>query len=206
MRLDIQILKKLFPSILFNITDENIHLTFDDGPHPIATPIILEELKARNIKATFFLLGQNVLKFPDLVRQIHTEGHQIGNHSFSHSNLLFKKKAFLIDEILRTNEILEKTTGMYPKYFRPPFGYFDLKIMKMLRKQCLTSVLWDVDSKDYKLNSTTDILHLVMPNTSNGSILLFHDNELTAKKITTYLPVVLDVLLKKKFIFETLPI
>ena len=93
MRLDIQILKKLFPSILFN-KSENVHLTFDDGPHPVATPIILQELANRNIRATFFLLGQNVQKFPDLARQIQAQGHQIGNHSFSHTNLLFQKKDF----------------------------------------------------------------------------------------------------------------
>ena len=108
MRWHIQVLKKCFPSILFETKDESIHLTFDDGPHPIATPIILQELKKRNIRATFFLLGQNAQKFPDLVRQIHTEGHQIGNHSFTHANPIFKNKAFLHDEIQRTREILEK--------------------------------------------------------------------------------------------------
>lgn len=206
MRLDIHILKKIFPSILFNMGDKNIHLTFDDGPNPIATPIVLKELKVHNIKATFFLLGQNVQKFPDLVSQIHSEGHQIGNHSFTHSNLLLKKNTFLLDEILRTSEILKKITGIYPKYFRPPYGYIDFKIMKLLRKQGLTCVLWDVDSKDYKFNSITNILRRVVLNTSYGAILLFHDNDLTSQRVATYLPVVLDTLLRKEFTFKTLPI
>jgi len=201
-----QILKKLFPSILLNIADDSIHLTFDDGPDPVATPLILQELKAHNIQATFFLLGQNVQKFPDLVRQIHNEGHQIGNHSYAHKRLLFKNKAFLRDEILRTMEILEKTIGTHSKYFRPPYGYFGWTTLKVLHELGLTCVLWDVDSKDYKLNSVTDISLRVISNTTNGSILLFHDNDLTSHRVGTYLPVLLNTLLRKGFIFKTLPI
>ena len=206
MRWDIQILKKCFPSILFNTVDESIHLTFDDGPHPIATPLILQELKGRNIQATFFLLGQNVQKFPDLVRQIHTEGHQIGNHSFTHANLIFKNKAFLQDEILRTMEILEKTIGTHSQYFRPPFGYFTWTTLNVLRKIGLNCVLWNVDSKDYRLNSVAEISRRVIPKTTKGSILLFHDNNRTSSRVQTYFPILLDTLMSKGFNFKTLSI
>jgi peptidoglycan/xylan/chitin deacetylase (PgdA/CDA1 family) len=203
MRLDIQILKKFFPSILFH-TAENIHLTFDDGPHPIATPIILQELVNRNIRATFFLLGQNVQKFPELVHQIHAQGHQIGNHSFAHTNLLFKNKSFVRDEILRTKEILEAIIGTHSQYFRPPYGYFDWTTLNVLRALGLTCVLWNVDSKDYKLNSQTNISHRVIQKTKKGSIILLHDNYETSQRTNTYLPVILDTLHKKGFIFKTL--
>ncbi len=206
MNLNNQILKKLFPSILLNIADESIHLTFDDGPHPVATPLILRELKELDIRATFFLLGQNVQKYPDLVHQIYTDGHQIGNHSFTHTNLIFKKKGFLRDEILKTEEILETIVGTYSHFFRPPYGYFDWTTLKVLCEEELTCVLWDVDSKDYRLNSVSDISHHVIPNTTNGSILLFHDNDLTSQKVETYLPILLNTLLKIGFIFKTLPI
>jgi peptidoglycan/xylan/chitin deacetylase (PgdA/CDA1 family) len=206
MRWDIQILKKLFPSVLFNTMDESVHLTFDDGPHPIATPLILQELKGHNIRATFFLLGQNVQKFPDLVHQIHADGHQIGNHSFTHTNLLFENKAFLRDEILRTREILETTIGVHSRCFRPPYGYFDWMTLKVLRELGLTCVLWNVDSKDYKLNSVAEILHRVIPKTTNGSILLFHDNNNISPRVQTYLPILLDTLISKGFNFKTLPI
>ena len=206
MRWHIQVLKKCFPSILFETKDESIHLTFDDGPHPIATPIILQELKKRNIRATFFLLGQNAQKFPDLVRQIHTEGHQIGNHSFTHANPIFKNKAFLHDEIQRTREILEKIIGSHSQYFRPPYGYFNWTILNVLHKMELTCALWTVDSKDYRLNSVADILHRVMPNTTNGSILLFHDNDEISQRVKIYLPNLLDTLIDKGFNFKTLPI
>lgn len=201
-----QILKKLFPSILLNIADDSIHLTFDDGPDPVATPLILRELTKLNIRATFFLLGQNVQKYPDLVHKIHNDGHQIGNHSYAHKRLLFKNKAFLRDEILRTMEILEKTIGTHSKYFRPPYGYFDWTTFKVLHELGLTCVLWDIDSKDYRLNSVTDISHRIIPSTKNGSILLFHDNNLTSQRVVTYLPVLLNILLRKGFIFKTLPI
>jgi peptidoglycan/xylan/chitin deacetylase (PgdA/CDA1 family) len=206
MSWDIQILKRLFPSILFNIVDESIHLTFDDGPHPVVTPFILKKLKELNIRATFFLLGQNVQKFPDLVQQIHNDGHQIGNHTFTHTNLFFKNKTFLRNEILRTKEVLELTIGTHSHFFRPPYGYFDWNTLRVLRELDLTCVLWSIDSKDYKLNSIADISNRVMQNTVNGSILLFHDNEKTSQRIQTYLPVLLDALLSKGFILKTLPI
>jgi peptidoglycan/xylan/chitin deacetylase (PgdA/CDA1 family) len=203
MRLDIQIIKTFFPSILFNTT-ENIHLTFDDGPHPIATPIILQELASRNIRATFFLLGQNVQKYPDLARRIHAQGHQIGNHSFTHTNLFFKKKSFVRDEILRTKEILESLIGRHSQYFRPPYGYFNWTTLDVLREMDLSCVLWNVDSKDYKLNSCVTISHRIIQQTKNGSILLLHDNNETSQKVNNYLPVILDTLQKKEFVFNTL--
>ena len=206
MKWDGQILKKLFPSVLFNTLDENIHLTFDDGPHPVATPLILQELKKRDIRATFFILGQNAQKFPDLVRQIHAEVHQIGNHSFTHANLMFKSKSFLLDEIQRTTDTLEATIGGHSRYFRPPYGYFDWTTLNVLRKLGLTCTLWNVDSKDYMLNSVPEISRRVVPNTLNGSILLFHDNNNTSTRTQIYLPVIIDTLLGKGFNFKTLPL
>jgi peptidoglycan-N-acetylglucosamine deacetylase len=206
MRKDFRILKRFFPSILCSTKDESIHLTFDDGPHPIATPLVLKYLKANDIQATFFLLGRNAEHLPDLVRQIQTEGHQIGNHSLTHQNLFFKKKASIRDEILGAKEILETIIGTHSHYFRPPYGYFNWITLEVLRELGLTGVLWDVDSKDYKLNSVSDISHRVIPNATNGSILLFHDNNLTSQKIQTYLPNLLDTLLNNGFNFKTLPI
>jgi len=206
MRWNNQILKKkLFPSAIFHTADEYVYLTFDDGPHPIATPTVLQELKKYNIRATFFLRGQNVQKFPDLVRQIQNEGHQIANHSFTHANLFFKKRPFIRDEILRTQETIETITGTHPRYFRPPYGYLNWTIMDVLLELGLTCVLWDVDSKDYRLNSAEDIASRVIPNAKNGSILLFHDNELTLQRGQTYLPVIFTILRRKDFVFQTMP-
>ena len=205
MRVDIDILKRFFPSILFNTT-EGVQMTFDDGPHPIATPKVLQVLKSRNIKATFFLLGQNVQKFPDLVHEIQAEGHLIGNHSYTHNNLLFKNKNFVRTEIMQTKEILEEIIGTHSHYFRPPYGYFDYSTLAVLRDLDLTCVLWNIDSKDYKPNSQMNIAKRVVRKTQNGSILLLHDNTETSKVINDYLPKMLDMLLQKGFIFKMLPI
>ena len=205
MRVDIDILKRFFPSILFNTT-EGVQMTFDDGPHPIATPKVLQVLKSRNIKATFFLLGQNVQKFPDLVHEIQAEGHLIGNHSYTHNNLLFKNKNFVRTEIMQTKEILDEIIGAHSHYFRPPYGYFDFSTLAVLRDLDLTCVLWNIDSKDYKPNSQMNIAKRVVRKTQNGSILLLHDNTETSTVINDYLPKILDILLQKGFIFKTLPI
>jgi len=204
MRCDARILQLFFPSVLLGTTAAGIHLTFDDGPHPTATPAILNILRERDIRATFFLLGQNVQQYPDIARQIATEGHDIGNHSYSHTNLFFKDEAFIRKEIIQTEEILESNVGKRTRYFRPPYGYFNITILNVLKEIGSTCVLWGIDSKDYKLNNKFEIERRVLPYTSNGSVLLFHDNKDTAQKLHTYLPNLLDTLLEKKFVFKLL--
>ena len=204
MRCDARILQFLFPSVLFTTTAAGIHLTFDDGPHPTATPAVLNILRERNIQATFFFLGQNVQQYPDIARQVATEGHDIGNHSYSHTNLLFKDEAFIQKEIIQTEEILESNLGKRTRYFRPPYGYFNLTILNVLKEIGSTCVLWNIDSKDYRSKRQSDMERRVVPHTSNGSIFLFHDNKDTAQKLHTYLPFILDILLGKNFIFKPL--
>jgi peptidoglycan/xylan/chitin deacetylase (PgdA/CDA1 family) len=205
MRVEINILKRCFPSILVS-TEEGVHLTFDDGPHPVATPKVLQILKSRNLKASFFLLGQNAQKYPDLVSQIHADGHLIGNHSFTHTNLLFKNKSFVRTEVLQTKQKLEELIGTHSHYFRPPYGYFDFSTLTVLRELKLSCVLWNIDSKDYKYTSHVNISNRVIRKTKNGSIILLHDNIETSTMIAEYLPKMLDVLLQQDFIFKTLPI
>ncbi len=205
MRCDARILQLLFPSVLFTTTTAGIHLTFDDGPHPTATPAVLNILRERNILATFFFLGQNVQQYPDIARQVATEGHHIGNHSYTHTNLFFKDKAFIRNEIIQTEDILESYLGKRTRYFRPPYGYFNLTILNVLKEIGSTCVLWSIDSKDYRLKRQFDIEQRVLHQPSNGSIFLFHDNKDTAQKLYTYLPVLLDKLLEKRFNFEPLP-
>ena len=205
MRLDIQFLKLFFPSILFH-THQGIHLTFDDGPHPLATPLVLRELKKFDIKATFFLVGQNAKEYPDLVRQIQADGHQIGNHSYTHTNLLFRKKSSVYDEIYQTKEILNEILGGHSRYFRPPYGYFDYTTMNVLRELDLTCVLWNIDSMDYSILSEQEIANRIVKKSKNGTILLCHDNNLTSQKVEKYLPPFLDIMLTKGFNFKTLSV
>jgi peptidoglycan/xylan/chitin deacetylase (PgdA/CDA1 family) len=204
MRCDARILHLLFPSVLFTTTAAGIHLTFDDGPHPTATPAVLNILRERNIRATFFFLGQNVQRYPDIAKQVATEGHHIGNHSYTHTNLFFKDEAFIRKEIIQTEEILESNLGKRTRYFRPPYGYFNLTILNVLKEIESTCVLWSIDSKDYRPIRQFDMERRVIRHTSNGSIFLFHDSKDTAQKVHTYLPLLLDILLGKDFVFKPL--
>ena len=103
---------------------QHIALTFDDGPNPRTTPIILEELRKRKIKATFFLVGEKVEKHPELAKRIVEEGHDIGNHSYTHINLANLDKQGVKKEIEFTQGIIKKTTGKRPVLFRPPYGTY----------------------------------------------------------------------------------
>jgi peptidoglycan/xylan/chitin deacetylase (PgdA/CDA1 family) len=206
MRYDARILQHVFPTVLFATAGETIHLTFDDGPHPIGTLNILNILKTRDVFATFFVNGENVRKYPELTRQIKAEGHQIGNHSYTHTNLFFKKKEIVQKEILETEEILEETIGVRSHFFRPPYGYFNLRILQVMKKLGMTCVLWSVNSKDFKLNSHLNVAHRVVQQTVKGSILLFHDNNNTSQTSHLFLPALLDKLLDNGFVFNTLPL
>jgi peptidoglycan/xylan/chitin deacetylase (PgdA/CDA1 family) len=206
MSYETQIFRSLFPSVIVSTNVQGIHLTFDDGPHPKATPAILQILKERNIKASFFLLGENALKFPDITRQIKIEGHQIGNHSHTHTNLFLKTVEFIRNEILQSEGILQEIIGERSSYFRPPYGYFTGATMRVLREFNLSCVLWSVDSKDFRFTKLIHIEKRVIENTSNGSILLFHDNDSTANKVHLYLPYLLDILQGKGFDFRQLPL
>jgi peptidoglycan/xylan/chitin deacetylase (PgdA/CDA1 family) len=204
MRYDANIIQSLFPSILLKTRSNGIHLTFDDGPHPEATAKVLTILRKRNIFATFFLLGQSVQQYPEIAQQIIAEGHSCANHSYSHANLLLKNSHFIKREILQTEEILEQKLNMQSKFFRPPYGMFNFGLLKVLQEYRLTCVLWSHDSKDYRINTTKKIEKRIVNKLTDGSILLFHDNDYTVTKIEKYLPPILDLLLEKGFVFNKL--
>jgi peptidoglycan-N-acetylglucosamine deacetylase len=194
----------LFPSILWHTNDPTVHLTFDDGPHPTATLTVLDILKRRNLNATFFLLGENVNRYPDLAREINDQGHSVGNHSSTHSSLLLKPTSWQSRQIRDTNEIIQKTIGKTPGLFRPPFGHFDLRTIKAASSHGLKTVMWDVDSKDYSASDSQSIVRRVCRQVGPGSIVLFHDNDSTVAKIPEYLNSILDNLEKRNMDFAPL--
>lgn len=182
----------LFPSILWHTNTSAVHLTFDDGPNPNATPIVLEILKSRNIKATFFLLGAHVEQYPDLAREINNQGHAIGNHSLSHRSLLMKPFSWQSHQIEQTSEIILHTTGTTPRVFRPPFGRFDLGTIKAASSHGLRTVMWDVDARDYAASGVQPIIRRVCRQTVPGSIILFHDSDSTSATLFRYMNPILD--------------
>ena len=150
-----------------------VALTFDDGPTPV-TAEILDVLKARGVKATFFLCGAAAERHPELVRRIRDEGHAIGNHTWSHPYLHLMRGKDIASEIDRTQDSLERITGSRPTMFRPPFGVRWFPLWGLLRERGLTMVLWSDRGYDGKLDSA-GIERETVSQLSPGAIILLHD-------------------------------
>ena len=170
------IFKKLFPNLIWKIpTQEKIlYLTFDDGPHPVATPFVLEQLRQYNAKATFFCLGKNVLEYPSIYESILNAGHSIGNHTQNHVN------GWKVDNRKYFNDIIEARKYIDSFLFRPPYGRITPFQSKQLRESPLNFkiIMWDVLSKDYDVQLSPDEASFnVLRYSSEGSIVVFHDSE-----------------------------
>lgn len=151
-----------------------IALTFDDGPASVFTEQILDILHERKVKATFFVCGKNVERYPNIVRRIKIEGHALGNHTYSHSFLYFRSRRFMADEIDRTQEVLEQVTGERSSIFRPPYGARWLGLVSVLRKRGLRLVNWSDTGYDWNCG-TDEIVHQTLKRLQPGSIILLHD-------------------------------
>ncbi len=161
----------------YKISENHISITFDDGPNPDFTPKVLKLLKENNAKATFFLIGKNAEKHPELVCQIIDQGHTIGNHSYSHSkNFGFFSSEKIIVELRRTNSILKEITGKEIKMFRPPFGVTNPNIKKALKCTGHLSIGWSKRSLDTTDLSEERILKRITSNLKKGDIILLHDS------------------------------
>jgi peptidoglycan/xylan/chitin deacetylase (PgdA/CDA1 family) len=167
------------PAILRGPADGNrIALTFDDGPCAGYTEQILDILRRHQVKATFFVCGQNVKRSPEILRRIQAEGHSIGNHSYSHRFPFFRSRAFFAREIDLTQEAIEKITGKRPKFFRPPFGARWLGLQPVLKARGLSLVNWSDTGYDWKLD-TEGIVRETLKTLGPGSIILLHDGRTT---------------------------
>jgi peptidoglycan-N-acetylglucosamine deacetylase len=158
-------------------TQKIVALTFDDGPNPPYTEQILDILKEKQISATFFLIGSNAAKHPDLVRRIVAEGHQIGNHTYNHIDLLKVDRETAAAEIDRTNEVLRAAVGFAPQVVRPPHGFRDPAIMEVMANRNMTVVEWSVMSKDWTNPGVETIVRRTMGKVQNGSVILLHDGD-----------------------------
>lgn len=169
-----KIFHKLFPGTIWESKVDKILFTFDDGPNPETTPIILEKLNEHSIKAIFFCVGENVERYPDLAKQIIDEGHLIGNHTISHKNInLLNIKAN--SSIAECSNIIEKTTGIEPKYFRPPHGRIGLRTETLMKRNNLTNVMWSLLTYDYKSDFNI-VIFAVNKYLNKNSIIVLHDS------------------------------
>ena len=153
---------------------ENMKLaiTFDDGPSISCTPELLEGLKERNVKATFFLIGENAEKYPELVKQEWEEGHLIGNHTYHHVEITKISDEEARYEIERTNQIIKEIVGEEPEYMRPPFGAWQRNLEE---EMSVMPVLWTIDPLDWTTTNVDEIVNKVVTEAGEGDIILLHD-------------------------------
>jgi peptidoglycan-N-acetylglucosamine deacetylase len=178
-----------------------IAITFDDGPSGQLTPRLLDMLKERGIKATFFVVGQNAAEYPDILRRMAFEGHEIANHSWSHPALTKLGAEGLRKQIENTNDAIAKVTGKRPVLMRPPYGATSSMLNKRLTEEYgLKVILWSVDPLDWRYRNSNRVYNSIVQNTHPGSIILTHDIHATT---VAAMPETLDALLAKGYKFVT---
>lgn len=156
-----------------SMTDsKKIAITFDDGPHPYYTEQLLNGLKERGVKATFFVMGKHVELYPDLIERMSEEGHLIGNHTYSHMQLNKGNGEAFKEELIKTNGLIEELTGQEVQYVRPPYGSWDKKFEKELN---MFPVLWTIDPLDWCSDNVSGIVRKVTSKAKENSIILMHD-------------------------------
>lgn len=227
-----KIIKRIFSNYYWNIPsgDNSVYLTFDDGPIPEVTPWVLAELEKYNAKATFFCIGENIEKHPDVFRQVLEAGHSVGNHTFHHLNgwntsirkyledtkkcqeIVFKHYEILNPTLRRTQcdatpnpEPCQAELVEAPNLFRPPYGKIRPRQSVLLRKQGYKIIMWSVLSADYDVTlSKEKCLENVIKNVQSGSIVVFHDSLKAFPRLEYVLPRVLEYLKEKGFKFKNI--
>ncbi|XZF61660.1 MAG: polysaccharide deacetylase family protein [Gloeotrichia echinulata DVL01] len=181
-----------------------IALTFDDGPWPQSTAQVLDILKKNDIKATFFVVGQNVKNFPDLMKRVVAEGHTVGNHTWHHwyHSMSPQTAAF---EINNTTDIIYKTTGVKTNLFRPPGGIMTNGVANYARNSKYAIIMWSSDSVDYSLPSVPRLINNVFREAKPGGIVLMHDGGGNRAQTVQALPTIIANFRKQGYSFVTVP-
>ena len=197
------LLKQLYPNLLWNNARDSrrIYVTFDDGPIPIVTPFVLNILKEHKAKATFFCIGDNINKHPEIFEQVKKAGHAIGNHTFNHVKGWKTDDKTYLDNFLKADELVGSNL------FRPPYGRIKRSQIKLLReaKPDLKIVMWDVLSGDFDINlSREDCLENVLKHTRPGSIIVFHDSLKAFDRLEYVLPRAMEEWGRKGWEFASL--
>lgn len=192
-------LRWIYPKALWRMDpkEHSVYLTFDDGPIPEATPFILDTLSKYGVKATFFMVGDNVRKYPHLYERIKAEGHQVGNHTYNHMGSVRHTLKTYVKNTNKANELI------HSKYFRPPHGWMRPAAYIWLKRKYKV-VMWDVVTRDYsKLLTADDVVNNIKTYTRNGSIITFHDSLKSIDKLQTALPESLEWLIEQGYKFKT---
>ncbi|MSQ45626.1 MAG: polysaccharide deacetylase family protein [Ignavibacteria bacterium] len=195
---------KLFPSFIWKGDEKNIYLTFDDGPHPEATQSVIKVLDKEKIKATFFLIGKNIIKYPNLVSTLVSEGHTIANHSYFHNRTTSFSLSKLKNELKNTDDLLLAHSKSRVKLYRPPYGFFTWNTKNVATQLNYKVCMWTLLSGDFYGWEKDKIINHTIKNITNGSIIVFHDNEKTKNVISQTLQEIIPRLGDMGYKFSTL--
>lgn len=204
-----KLIKWLFFNQIWSIpnTQNNIYLTFDDGPTPEITPWVLDILKQENIKATFFCIGKNIEENPEIFQRIIDEGHSVGNHTYNHINGWKTNKNNYLNNIEICENVINKKTlnTEHCKLFRPPYGKITPQQSKCLREKGYKIIMWDVLSADFDtIISPEKCFENATKKTETGSIIVFHDSKKALKNLQYTLPKAITYYKMKNFQFGIL--
>lgn len=179
------------------IEEKRIAITFDDGPNPLYTPVLLDGLQKRNVKATFFVLGQKAKENPALIRRMQEEGHLVGNHTFSHLELTSSNLMQFREEIAQTNELLKELIKQNPLFVRPPYGKWDKSLENDFN---VMPVFWTIDPLDWNTTNVSGIVDCVLKQAKSDDIILLHDCYPSSVEAALE---IIDLLQKQGYIFVT---
>lgn len=174
-----------------------IAITFDDGPNAQCTPVLLDGLKERNVKATFFLIGENAEQNRDLVKRMSEEGHLIGNHTYHHVEITRVSDEEAKREIEMTNDLIFEITGKYPEYMRPPFGLWQRKLESEIQ---VFPTMWTIDPLDWTTGNVDEIVNKVVTEAEENDIILLHDCYMSSVKAALK---IIDILQDEGYEFVT---
>lgn len=200
-------LKLLYPHCLWDMDrkDKVLYLTFDDGPHPVITPFVLDLLNKYNAKATFFCIGENVEKFPEIFKRLLDEGHSAGNHTQHHIN------GWKTDEQKYLNDIDEADRYIRSNLFRPPYGRISRSQIKKLRAKSSSNnfpysiVMWNILAGDWIQDLRPEVCYKkISRRIKQGDIIVFHDSEKAWDRMSYALPLLLKEFSEKGFRFESI--
>ncbi len=194
------VFRKLFPKTVWRLPkkEKTVFLTFDDGPIPEETPFVLDILRQHNIKATFFCVGENVKKHPDIFQMVLNDGHVVGNHTYNHLAGFTNFSKHYVDNVGKADEFI------HSHLFRPPHGTFRIGEFLYLRRH-YTIVFWDVVTRDYNNKLSGDeVLNIVKRYARNGSIIVFHDSLKASKNMRYALPRAIEYLKSEGYHFDVL--
>lgn len=182
-----------------------IALSFDDGPNPPYTSQILNVLQSYGVPATFFVIGVRVLTYPDLVRQEYGQGNAIGNHTWTHPQLTRLSSATVRSQLQQASDAIKNAIGVAPTIFRPPYEEFNASVQDIAASLGLSTVLWNVDPRDWALPGTNAIIANVLQHARNGAIIELHDGGGYRSETVAALPTIITMLEQRGYRFVTIP-